>query len=284
MEQLSLGDLLAQALPYIQQYYNKTVVVKYGGNAMTDEDLKQAVMGDIILLNLVGVKVVLVHGGGPEISEQLDKIGKESKFIDGLRYTDEETMDVVQMVLAGKVNKDLVSLIQQQGGKAAGLCGVDGGMLHAKKHEQNDKEYGYVGDIIHVDTDIISTTLDAGMIPVIASIALGEDGNAYNINADTAASSIAAALGAVKLIVLTDVMGVMKDMNDPSTLITRIPREDVPKLIADGTIRGGMIPKVQCCMEALEGGVGRTHIIDGRVKHSIIIEMLTNAGNGTMID
>lgn len=279
-----LGEILTQALPYIQRFYNKTIVVKYGGNAMQSDDLVQSVMGDLILLNLVGMKVVLVHGGGPEISEMLKKIGKQSRFINGLRYTDSETMDIVQMILAGKVNKDLVSLIEQKGGSAAGFCGLDGSMLICKKYQPDNTDYGYVGEIVQVNTKLIDNALDAGVIPVIASIGKGEDGSVYNINSDLAASGIAAALGAVKLIILTDTKGLMRDVNDPQSLINRITREEAQQLIRQGVINGGMIPKINCCLDALAGGVSRAHIIDGRVKHSIIIEMLTDEGTGTMIE
>ncbi len=279
-----LGEILTQALPYIQRFYNKTIVIKYGGNAMQSDDLVQSVMGDIILLNLVGMKVVLVHGGGPEISEMLKKIGKESRFINGLRYTDSETMDIVQMILAGKVNKDLVSLIEQKGGSAAGFCGLDGSMLICKKHQPDNTDYGFVGEIVQVNTKLIDNALDAGVIPVIASIGKGEDGSVYNINSDLAASGIAAALKALKLIILTDTKGLLRDVNDPQSLINKITREEAQKLIKDGVINGGMIPKINCCLDALAGGVSRAHILDGRVKHSILIEMLTDEGTGTMIE
>lgn len=274
------ASILIEALPNIQEYTNKVVVVKYGGNAMIDEELKQAVMGDMVLLSLVGVKVVLVHGGGPEINEMLNKIGKESEFINGLRVTDRETMDVVQSILAGKVNKDLVKLIQTKGGNAIGLCGADGGLIKAKPL---DREHGYVGRIIDVDPDPIIGVLDYNYIPVISTIAIDDDGNSYNINADTAASAIAAKLHAECLITLTDIEGIMKDKDDPSTLIKTIHTSEAPGLITDGTISGGMIPKVQGCIDAIDEGVRKVFIIDGRVPHSILIEILTDEGLGTMI-
>ncbi|MBQ9933568.1 MAG: acetylglutamate kinase [Ruminiclostridium sp.] len=272
---------LVEALPYIQKYYGKTVVIKYGGNAMISEELRTAVISDIILLHLVGVQVVVVHGGGPEIGQMLEKIGKKSHFVDGLRYTDEETMDIVQQILCGKVNKNLVSLINNLGGKAIGLCGLDGALFQAK---QLDEKYGLVGKIVKVLPDVVNDALEKGYIPVVSTVALGIDSDtAYNINADTAAGELAAALKAEKLILLTDVRGVLQDPKDPSTLIPQIRLSEVPGLMASGVIGGGMIPKIQCCVDALESGVHRTHILDGRIPHSILTEMLSHKGIGTMI-
>jgi acetylglutamate kinase len=272
---------LVEALPYIQTYYGKTVIIKYGGNAMISEELRRAVISDIILLNLVGVRVVMVHGGGPEIGHMLKLIGKESKFVDGLRYTDEETMDIVQQVLCGKVNKGLVSTINNLGGKAIGLCGLDGALFQAKKL---DEKYGLVGKIVKVCPQVVTDCLAAGYIPVVSTVALGIDNDtAYNINADTAAAELAVALGAEKLILLTDVRGVLQDPKDESTLIRQIRLAEVPNLIGSGIISGGMIPKIDCCVNALEHGVQRTHILDGRIPHSILTEMLSHKGVGTMI-
>jgi acetylglutamate kinase len=273
-----------EALPYIQEYYGKIIVVKYGGNAMINEDLKNAVIRDIVLLNLVGIKVVLVHGGGPEINELLTKTGKESKFVKGLRYTDEETMDIVQMVLCGKVNKNLVTLLKNAGGKGVGLSGMDGGLFEAVQLKDPDgTEYGLVGDIVNVNPQIVLDMLEKGYIPVISSVAAGVDKDTnYNINADTAAEKIAVALKAKKLILLTDVRGLMKEPGDDSTLIPKLKVSEVPSLIRDGVIKGGMIPKVDCCVEAVRQGVERANIQDGRVPHSILIELLSNEGVGTM--
>ena len=271
---------LVEALPYIQKYYGKTVVIKYGGNAMISEELRTAVISDIILLHLVGVQVVVVHGGGPEIGQMLEKIGKKSHFVDGLRYTDEETMDIVQQILCGKVNKNLVSLINNLGGKAIGLCGLDGALFQAK---QLDEKYGLVGKIVKVLPDVVNDALEKGYIPVISTVALGIDNDtAYNINADTAAAELAVALNAEKLILLTDVRGVLRDPKDPSTLIPQIRTHEVPGLMASGIIGGGMIPKIECCVTAVENGVHRTHILDGRIPHSILTEMLSHQGIGTM--
>ncbi len=275
------ATVLTQALPYIKEYAGKTVVVKYGGNAMINDELKAAVMQDIVLLSTVGIKVVLVHGGGPEINAMLDKIGKQSTFIGGLRYTDRETMDVVEMVLAGKVNKGLVQQLEQHGGRAIGLCGLDGGMLKAEKHK-GEVDLGYVGDITAVNAALIRTCLQDGTIPVIATVAAGENGETYNINADTAAAHIAAALGAEKLVLMTDVRGLLQDRNDEDSLLSVVHVSDVPRLKKTGVVSGGMIPKVDCCVEAIRRGVRRTYIIDGRIPHSILIEMLTDEGLGTM--
>ena len=272
---------LVEALPYIQKYYGKTVVIKYGGNAMISEDLRRAVISDIILLNLVGVRVVVVHGGGPEIGAMLEKIGKKSRFVDGLRYTDEETMDVVQQILCGKVNKNLVSIINNLGGRAIGLCGLDGALFQAKKL---DEKYGLVGKIVKVSPKVVEDVLATGYIPVISTVALGIDNDtAYNINADTAAAELAVALGAEKLILLTDIRGVLRDPKDENTLIPQIRLHEVPGLMASGVIGGGMIPKIQCCVDAVEHGVRRTHILDGRIPHSILTEMLSHKGVGTML-
>ena len=275
------AKVLAEALPYIQKYYGKTIVVKYGGNAMVSEELRRAVISDIILLNLVGIHVVVVHGGGPEISEMLKKVGKESKFVDGLRYTDGETMDIVQQVLCGRVNKDLVATLNRLGGRALGLCGVDGAMLRARKL---DEKYGMVGEITHVDPRPVTDALEKGYIPVISTVAQGEDADtSYNINADTAAAKLAVALKAEKLILLTDVRGLLKDPEDESTLISELQLSYVPALVREGVISGGMIPKVDCCVEAVRSGVKSATILDGRVAHSILIELLSDAGIGTML-
>lgn len=276
------AQVLVHALPYIQKYSSKTVVVKYGGNAMTSEKLKDAVMTDMVLLSLVGVRVVLVHGGGPEISDMLRRVGKESRFVGGLRYTDAETMEIVQMVLAGKVNKDLVRHLQQSGGRALGLCGLDGGMIRAKKLVETDMDLGLVGDIVSVDVAPIADALAGGYIPVIATMAAGGNGEVYNINADTAAARIAAALRAEKLMLLTDTRGLLRDRADESTLIPFVNVSDVPDLVRQGIISGGMIPKVDCCVEAVRRGVGSASIIDGRSPHSILVEMFSDEGLGTM--
>ena len=278
------AKILVEALPYIQKYYGQTVVVKYGGNAMINEELKDAVIHDLVLLNLVGVKVVVVHGGGPEISEMLKKIGKESKFVNGLRYTDRETMDIVQMVLCGKVNKDLVTLLEKAGGRGIGLGGMDGGLFQAKRlTDRTGTDYGYVGDIVDVDPSPVIDVLEQGYIPVVSTVAQGvDDETNYNINADTAACKLAVALKAKKLILLTDVRGLMLDPDDESTLLTNLKVSEVPRLMRDGVIKGGMIPKVDCCVEAVRKGVDQANIQDGRVKHSILIELLSKVGVGTM--
>jgi len=285
MDNAHWADVLVQALPYFKQWVGKVVVVKYGGNAMLNEELKNAVMKDIVLLNTIGIHVVLVHGGGPEINNMLERVGKESKFVNGLRYTDAETMEIVQMVLTGKLNKDIVGILLQEGGQAVGLSGVDSGLLRAKKIDKDGQDLGFVGEVTEVHPEIIQSLLGQGFIPVVSTVALGETGdmNRYNINADTAAAKIAVALHAEKFVQLTNVAGVLKDVNDPKSLIQRIPMPDVEGLINDGTIAGGMIPKIECCMIALKGGVPRTHIIDGRVPHSLLIEMFSDRGIGTMI-
>lgn len=274
------ANVMVEALPYLQQYSNKIVVVKYGGNAMTNEVLKQAVMKDIVLLSLVGIKVVLVHGGGPEINTMLKKTGKESKFVNGLRYTDEETIDIVQMVLAGKVNKDLVSLLQSHNGRAIGLCGIDGNMIEA---EMLNPDLGYVGEITQIHPEIIENALDNGYIPVISTVGRGKDGTVFNINADTAAARIAAELKAANMILLTDIRGLLENKDDESTLIREVGVSYVPYLKKQGIISGGMIPKIECCVEAVRRGVPHISIIDGRIPHSILIELLTDIGAGTMI-
>ncbi|MGI5971460.1 MAG: acetylglutamate kinase [Oscillospiraceae bacterium] len=273
------AQVLVEALPYIQKLNNKTVVIKYGGNAMINEELKNAVITDIVLLSLVGIRVVVVHGGGPEINEMLSKIGKKSEFVDGLRVTDEETMDIVQMVLCGKVNKDLVAIINRMGGSAIGLCGIDGGMLKAEKL---DDVHGQVGQVTQVSPKPITDALSGGYVPVISTVAQGKDCS-YNINADTAAAQIAIALGAEKLILLTDVKGILADPKDEDSLISVLKVSDVPMLVSDGVISGGMIPKIECCVDAVRSGVARAHILDGRVPHSILTELLSDAGIGTMI-
>ena len=278
------AKVLAEALPYIQKYSGKTVVVKYGGNAMVSDELRRAVISDIILLKLVGINVVVVHGGGPEINEMLSRVGKESRFVGGLRYTDRETMDIVQMVLCGKVNKDLVATLNRAGGSAVGLCGLDGGMLQAVRMNRDGVDYGLVGDIVAVQPKAILGAIQDGFIPVISTVAQGVDEDtSYNVNADTAAARIAVALGAEKLILLTDVRGLLRDRNDESTLISQVRLSEVPLLVREGVISGGMIPKVDCCVDAVRNGVSRTHILDGRIPHSILIEVLSHAGIGTMI-
>ena len=275
------AQTLVEALPYIQKFTGKTIVIKYGGNAMISDELRKAVMSDIILLSLVGIRVVVVHGGGPEISAMLKKIGHESHFVDGLRYTDEETMDVVQSVLCGKVNKNLVAQLNRLGGQAIGLCGMDGAMFQA---EQLDAKYGLVGRITGVNPEPVENALMTGYIPVVSTVAQGTDADtAYNINADTAAAKLAEALGAEKLILLTDVRGLLRDPKDEETLIHVLHTYDVPALIAQGVISGGMIPKMECSVEAIHGGVERVHILDGRIPHSILIELLSDRGIGTML-
>ena len=274
------AEVLTQALPYIKRYVGKTVVVKYGGNAMVNPDLKQQVMDDIVLLWLIGVKVVLVHGGGPEISSMMDKLGKKAEFVDGLRVTDKETVDIVQMVLAGKVNKTLVTMLEKRGGKAIGLCGMDGNLIQAKI---KDPRLGFVGEVTAINKGPVTDILEKGYIPVISTLGCDEDGNAYNINADTAAAHIAGALGAERFILMTDIAGILKDKNDPSTLIPEISLSEADSLTASGIISSGMIPKVQCCVTAIKAGVKNVVIMDGRVPHSILMELLTNEGAGTLI-
>ncbi len=272
--------ILVHALPYIKKYTGKIVVIKYGGNAMLNEKLKDSVMRDIVLLSLIGVKVVLVHGGGPEITDTLAKLGKETVFVDGLRVTDRETIDVAQMVLAGKINKNLVNLLQSKGGRAMGLSGMDGHMIEAK---QMKPELGFVGEVTDVNTQPILDVLEKGYIPVIATVGCDNNGHTYNINADTAAAAIAGKLRAESLISMTDIAGILRDRDDPSTLISRINVSDAPQLVREGIISGGMIPKIECCIESIRQGVKKVFIIDGRVPHSILIETLTDEGIGTML-
>ena len=277
------AEILVQSLPYIQHYNGKIIVVKYGGNAMISDELRETVINDIVLMKCIGFKPIVVHGGGPYISSFLDKLGEKSEFINGLRYTDKKTMEVVQMVLGGKVNKDLVTLIEIAGGKSIGLCGLDGSLLKAKKLE-SEVDLGYVGEVTSVNTEAVTMALDAGYIPVIGSMAIGEDGNdLYNINADTCAAKIASALKAEKLILLTDVAGVLKDPKDPTSLLSVLRLHEIPKLTLQGVIKGGMIPKIQCCVESVRMGVERAHIIDGRVPHALLLELFSNDGIGTMI-
>ncbi len=273
------AEILVQALPYIQKYNGDIIVIKYGGNAMINEELKRAVMGDVVLLNQIGIKVVLVHGGGPEISETLKKMGKETKFIGGLRQTDEETAEIVQMVLAGKINKNLVNLIENTGGKAMGLCGIDGHMIEARK--LND-ELGFVGEITGIDVKPVLDVLEMGYIPVISTVGYDKEGHVYNINADTVAAKIAGALKAHSMISMTDIRGILKDKDDDSSLISVINVSDASRLVKEGVINGGMIPKVDCCIEAIRMGVSKVFIIDGRVPHSILVEVLSDEGIGTM--
>lgn len=276
---LQRAETIVHALPYIQKYYNKVVVIKYGGNAMINEELKQDVMNDIVLLSLIGVKVVLVHGGGPEINDTLKKIGKKSEFVNGLRVTDHETIDTVLMVLAGKVNKSLVNLIECIGGKAVGLCGIDGHLIEA---ETLDEKLGYVGKITNVNIDPVVDLLDKGYIPVISTLGCDNNGNVYNINADTAAAEIAGKMKAESLISMTDICGILMDRDDPTTLVTNITPSKAKDLMDNGVIQGGMIPKVQCCLNAIELGVNRVFILDGTKSHAILMEMLTDEGVGTM--
>ena len=275
------AEVLTQALPYMISYYDKIVVVKYGGNAMINEQLKEQVMEDIVLLSLVGVKVVLVHGGGPEITDMLTKIGKKSEFVGGLRVTDRETVETVQMVLAGKINKTLVNLLQLKGGRAMGISGIDGHMIQAK---MKNPELGYVGEITGVDVSPIMDMLDRGYIPVVSTIGCDEEGNVYNINADTAAAYIAGAMGAERMFAMTDISGILRDCNDPTSLIPHVTVSEAKKLFEEGVISGGMIPKVQCCIDAIDHGVKKVVIMDGRIPHSLLIETMTDEGAGTMVE
>ena len=279
------AQTLVEALPYIQKFAGKVVVIKYGGNAMISPELFAAVIEDIILLQLVGIHVVLVHGGGPEINEMLDRLGIKSRFVNGLRYTDSETMEVVQGILCGKVNKDLVSTIERKGGSAIGLCGLDGKLFEAKKMDKGDGEdYGLVGDIVNVNPQVVLQAIDDGLIPVVATVAYGQDSEtSYNVNADTAAAQLAVALGAEKLILLTNTRGVLQVQGEEDTLIKVIKTDEIERLKEQKIVAGGMIPKVECCADAIAGGVRRTHILDGRIPHSILIEILTDDGAGTMI-
>ena len=281
------AEVLINALPYIQKFQGKTVVVKYGGNAMINDELKAAVIQDVILMACVGIRIVLVHGGGPEIEAMLKKTGKESRFINGLRYTDEETMDIVQMVLCGKVNKDICLLIQQAGGSAIGLSGIDGALLQASRLRSDGEDYGLVGEVQAVDTRLLKSLMDDGLIPVVSSVAYGigeDEGRPLNVNADIAAAKIASALKADKLILITDVQGILCDVNDPASLMKEVRRADLEKLKKEGIVSKGMIPKVDCCTIALDGGVGKAHMIDGRIPHALLIELFTDEGIGTMIN
>lgn len=281
MDTSKRAKVLIQAMPYIKKYAGETIVVKYGGNAMINEKLKSAVMSDLVLMQLVGINVVLVHGGGPEINSMLDAVGKESRFENGMRVTDKETIDIVQMVLAGKVNKSLVQLLESHGGKALGLCGLDGRLLMAEKLISS-VDLGYVGEIKEVNPDPLDNAMQNGYIPIVATVAGGYDGNVYNINADLAAAQIAAKLGAKKLILMTDIRGLLRDINDDDSLISVVNVSEVPMLKRDGIIKGGMIPKIDCCVEAVRNGVNRAHIIDGRLEHSILLELFSDEGIGTM--
>ena len=274
------AEILVNALPYIKKYYNKVIVVKYGGNAMINEELKNAVMGDLVLLSTIGIKVVLVHGGGPEISGMLNKIGKESQFVNGLRVTDAETADIVLQVLAGKINKTLVNHLQNSGGKAIGISGMDGHLIEA---EVKDPALGFVGEITDINIDPVTDILENGYIPVISTVGCDKEGNVYNINADTAAARIASALGAEALFLMTDIVGLLRDKDDQSTLISSVCVSEAPQLMREGIIYGGMIPKIECCVEAIRQGVNKVFILDGRVPHSLLIETLTNEGIGTML-
>lgn len=274
------AEILTQALPYIQKYHDKIVVVKYGGNAMISEELKMQVMEDIVLLWLIGVKPVLVHGGGPEISEMLKKVGKESKFVDGLRVTDKETAEIVQMVLAGKINKQLVNLLGEFGGNAVGISGIDGHLIEAKV---KDERLGFVGEITNVNVQPILDLIEKQYIPVVSTVGCDSEGNVYNINADTAASYIAGAMHAERLITMTDIPGILRDVNDPDSIIKRVNTEEARELFREGVITGGMIPKVECCIEAIEKGVRRVTILDGRVPHAVLLELLTDEGAGTLV-
>jgi len=280
LSNLARAEVLTQALPYIKKFNGKVVVVKYGGNAMINEQLKEQVMEDIALLWLIGVKVVLVHGGGPEINELMDKLGKKAEFVDGLRVTDKETVDIVQMVLAGKVNKSLVTLLQMKGGHAVGLSGIDGGLIEA---EIKDERLGYVGKITKIRPQPINDLLEKNYIPVISTVASDKHGNVYNINGDTAAAYIAGALGAERLLMMTDIAGILRDRDDPASLIHEISVSEAKTLHEEGVISGGMIPKVDCCIEAIKKGVEKVTILDGRIPHSILMELLTNEGAGTMV-
>ena len=281
MDTSKRAKVLIQAMPYIKKYTGETIVVKYGGIAMIYEDIKSAVMSDLVLMQLVGINVVLVHGGGPEINAMLDAVGKESRFENGMRVTDKETIDIVQMVLAGKVNKSLVQLLESHGGKALGFCGLDGRLLMAEKLVSS-VDLGYVGEIKEVNPAPLNNAMQNGYIPIVATVAGGYDGNVYNINADLAAAQIAAKLGAKKLILMTDIRGLLRDVNDDESLISVVNVSEVPMLKRDGIIKGGMIPKIDCCVEAVRNGVNRAHIIDGRLEHSILLELFSDEGIGTM--
>lgn len=277
---LQRAQIITQALPYIQKYHNKIIVVKYGGNAMISEELKLQVMEDLVLLTLIGIKPVLVHGGGPEISDMLKKVGKQSEFVDGLRVTDKETAEIVQMVLAGKINKQLVNLLGEFGGNAVGISGIDGHLIEAKV---KDERLGFVGEITKVNVQPILDLIEKEYIPVVSTVGCDKEGNVYNINADTAASYIAGAMKAERLITMTDIPGILRDVNDPDSIIKKVTTEEARQLFADGIISGGMIPKVECCIEAIEKGVRRVTILDGRVPHALLLELLTDEGAGTLV-
>lgn len=279
MNKQEQAAFLIEAMPYIKKYFNKILVVKYGGNAMIDDSLKSSVMRDLVVLNLLGIKVVLVHGGGPEITATIEQMGKKSVFVNGLRYTDAETAEIVRMVLAGKVNKSLVELLERNGGNAVGLCGQDGHML---KCEKQDESLGFVGNVVAIDTKLITDLLDLGYIPVISTVGYDDEGNIYNVNADTAAAAIAGALSAESLILMTDIKGLLENKDDPSSLIKKVYVSDIPALVKQGIISGGMIPKIECCKEAIRRGVNKVFITDGRVTHSILVEILSDEGSGTM--
>ena len=281
MDNQKRAKVLIQAMPYIKKFVGETIVVKYGGNAMINENLKSAVMSDLVLMQLVGIKVILVHGGGPEINAMLDAVGKKSEFKDGMRVTDQETIEIVQMVLAGKVNKSLVQLLESHGGKALGMCGLDGRLLMADKMA-SAHDLGFVGEIREVNPEPLKMVMDDGYIPIVATVAGGYDGNVYNINADLAAAQIASKVGAKKLILMTDIRGLLRDVNDDDSLIPVVNVSEVPMLKRDGIIKGGMIPKIDCCVEAVRNGVNRAHIIDGRLEHSILLELFSDEGIGTM--
>lgn len=277
---LQRAQVITQALPYIQKYHNKIIVVKYGGNAMVSEELKLQVMEDLVLLWLIGVKPVLVHGGGPEISDMLKKVGKKSEFVDGLRVTDKETAEIVQMVLAGKINKQLVNLLGEFGGNAVGISGIDGHLIEARV---KDERLGFVGEITNVNVQPILDLIEKEYIPVVSTVGCDKEGNAYNINADTAASYIAGAMKAERLITMTDIPGILRDVNDPDSIIKRVTVKEARELFEEGVISGGMIPKVECCIEAIEKGVRRVTILDGRVPHALLLELLTDEGAGTLV-
>lgn len=291
MKATEKAEILVEALPYIKKFYGKTIVIKYGGHAMVNQEIKQAVMTDVILMKYVGINPVIVHGGGSEINNLLERLGRKSSFIQGLRVTDQETMEIAEMVLVGKVNKEIVSLLNQSGGKAVGLSGKDGWLIKARKkilapiNEDNNEVYelGFVGEVAQINPEIIKTVIDKGYIPVVAPVGVGEDGESYNINADYVAGAVASALGADKLILLTDVEGIYRIFGDASTIMSRIRLEEIPRLIHDGVISGGMIPKIQCCVQALQEGVSTAHILDGRIQHSILLEIFTDQGIGTMV-
>lgn len=293
LKDLERAAVLVEALPYIKKFYGKTVVIKYGGHAMLNQELKEAVLTDLVLMKYVGMNPVIVHGGGPEITDMLNRVGKESRFVDGLRVTDKETMEIVEMVLVGKINKEIVTMISRIGGRAVGLSGKDGDLFEAVKKYRKVRtpeggeemaDIGFVGDISRVNPEIVATVISEGYIPVVAPVAVGQDGQSYNVNADYAAGRLASALGADKLIILTDVEGIMADRSDPASLFSKLKADDIPTLIDRGIIEGGMIPKVECCLDALASGVKTTHILDGRELHSILLELLTDKGIGTMVE